>query len=62
LPPKAERVAGQGNPIAISTVLAKPADVAITPEDIQQRRVSRLFFLTPETAATVARLAYGAAQ
>jgi hypothetical protein len=68
LSPNAERVAaGHGNnPIAISTVLAKPAEIAttpaITPEDIQQRRVARLFFLSPDTAATVARLAYGAAQ
>lgn len=60
--PKAERVAGQGNPIAISIVLTKPADIAIPPEDIQQRRVARLFFLSPDTAKTVARLAYGASQ
>jgi hypothetical protein len=66
LPPKAKRVAGQGNPLAISTLLAKPADIATTPattpEDIQQRRVARLFFLSPDTASTVARLAYGVAQ
>jgi hypothetical protein len=65
LPPKAKRVAGQGNPLAISTVLAKPAEIAttqqITPEDFQQRRIARLFFLPPETAVAVARLAYGGA-
>jgi hypothetical protein len=65
LPPKAERVAGQGNPIAISTVLGKPAVIATTststPEEIQQRRLARLFFLTPQTAAAVAELAYGGA-
>jgi hypothetical protein len=58
---KAERVAGQGNPIAISSVLTKPADIAITAEGIQQRRLAKLFFLPPETAATIARLAYGGA-
>jgi hypothetical protein len=63
LPPKkAERVAGQGNPIAISKALIKPQEIATTPattpEDIQRRHVARLFFLSPEMAATVARLAY----
>jgi hypothetical protein len=62
---KNERVAGQGNPIAIS-VLAKPPEIATsqqtTPEDFQERRIARLFFLRPETAATIARLAYGAGQ
>jgi hypothetical protein len=68
LPPKAERVAaGHGNnPIAISTVLAKPAEIAITPpvtpEDIQQRRLARLFFLSPDVAATIARLHFGEAR
>ena len=64
--PKNERVAGQGNPIAISTVLAKPPEIAtnqqITPEDFQQRRIAKLFFLQAETAATIARLAYGVAR
>lgn len=62
MPPESKRVAGQGNPIAISEPLTKPAEIATTPEQIQQRRIERRFFLTPETAATVARLAYGAAQ
>lgn len=62
MPLKAERVAGQGNPLAISTVLAKPADIATPQEQFQQRRIEQLFSLTPETAATVARLAYGGAQ
>jgi hypothetical protein len=62
LPPKAERAALAGDPIAISTVLAKPHEIATTAEDIQQRRIAKLFFLQPETAATIARLAYGAAQ
>jgi hypothetical protein len=61
LAPDAKRVAGQGNPLAISMTLAKPSEIATTPEDIQQRRIARLFFLPPATAATVARLAYGAA-
>jgi hypothetical protein len=61
LPPESKRVAGQGNPIAIPIVLAKPAEIATTQERIQQRRLERLFFLTPETAAAVAELAYGAA-
>ena len=66
MPPKAERAALAGDPIAISTALAKPAEIApnqqITPEDFRQRRIARLFFLQPETAATIARLAYGAGQ
>jgi hypothetical protein len=62
LPPESKRAALAGDPIAISIVLAEPSEVAITAEHIQQRRVARLFFLTPATAATVARLAYGAAQ
>jgi hypothetical protein len=52
LAPKAERVAGQGNPIAIQS---KPAEIATTPEDRQQRRVARLFLPSP---ATIVRLAY----
>jgi hypothetical protein len=66
LPPNAERVAGQGNPIAISKVLAKPLEIAtsqqITPEDFQQRRIARLFYLQPATAATIARLHFGEAR
>jgi hypothetical protein len=29
---------------------------------LQERRISRLFLVAPETAATIARLAYGASQ
>jgi hypothetical protein len=61
LPPKAERAALAGDPIAISTVLAKPAEIATTTEDIQQRRLARLFFLSPDVAATIARLHFGEA-
>lgn len=57
--PKAERAALAGDPIAISKVLAKPIEYCTSAEDFQQRRVARLFLLTPETAATVARLAFG---
>jgi hypothetical protein len=60
-PPNAKSVAGQGNAFAISTVLTKPAEIAITPEDIQQRRLARLFFLSPDVAATIARLHFGEA-
>jgi hypothetical protein len=59
LPPKAERVAGKGNPIAISSVPTEPLEIAITPEDIQQRRLAKLFFLSPDVAATIARLHFG---
>ena len=62
MPQKAERVAGQGNPIAIQVALTKPTKVATAPEDFQRRRIARLFFLSPAAAATVARLAYGCAQ
>jgi hypothetical protein len=62
LPPKAERAALAGDPIAISTELGQPSEIATTPEVIQQRRITRLFFLQSETAATIARLAYGPAQ
>lgn len=58
MPHNAERVAGQGNPIAISKALAKPAEIATTPQEIQRRRLARLFLLTPETAATIAHLAF----
>jgi hypothetical protein len=47
-------------------VLAKPLEIAtnhqITPEDFQQRRIARLFFLSPEIAATIARLHFGEAR
>lgn len=63
MPLESKRAALAGDPIAISQVLTKPSDIAtnqqITPEDFQQRRVARLFFLSPDSAATVARLAYG---
>jgi hypothetical protein len=62
LPPKAERAALAGDPIAISTVLAKPLEIATASEEYQRRRLARLFFLSPDVAATVANLAYGAAQ
>jgi hypothetical protein len=65
-PPNAKSVAGQGNAFAISTVLAKPAVIAtippVAPEDIQQRRLARLFFLSPDVAATIARLHFGEAR
>lgn len=35
MPLDAKRVAGQGNPLAISTVLAKPAEIATPIQDIQ---------------------------
>jgi hypothetical protein len=60
LPPKAERVAGKGNPIAIPKVPTEPFEIATNHEDIQQRRLARRFLLLPDTAATIARLAYGA--
>jgi hypothetical protein len=62
LPPKAERVAGQGNPIAIPKVPTEPFEIAITPEDFQQRRLAKLFLLPPDTAATIARLHFGEAR
>jgi hypothetical protein len=58
LPPEAERAALAGDPIAISTALAKPIEIATLAEDIQRRRIAQLFYLTPETAATIARLAF----
>jgi hypothetical protein len=61
-PPNAKSVAGQGNAFAISTVLAKPIEIATTPEEFQQRRIARQFFLQPETAATIARLYFGEAR
>jgi hypothetical protein len=62
LPPKAERAALAGDPIAISSVLTKPAEIATTPQEIQQRRLAKLFFLTPDVAATIARLHFGEAR
>jgi hypothetical protein len=59
---KAERVALAGDPIAISKALAKPTEIATTAHEIQQRRIGRLFFLQPETAATIARLHFGEAR
>lgn len=56
---KAERVARPGNPIAIRIALTKPVEIATTPEEIQRRRVARLFLVSPATAATIAHLAYG---
>jgi hypothetical protein len=61
-PPNAKSVAGQGNAFAISTVLVKPVDTGTRPQEIQQRRLARLFFLQPETAATIARLYFGEAR
>jgi hypothetical protein len=62
MPQKAERVAGQGNPIAIQVALTKPRKIATAPDNFQRRCIARLFFLSPATAATIARLAYGCAQ
>jgi hypothetical protein len=59
---QAERVAGQGNPIAVSAFLTKPTQIVITPEEIQRRCIAKLFFLQPETPATIALLAFGGAQ
>jgi hypothetical protein len=58
---KAERVAGQGNPIAVSAFLTKPTEI-IAPEEIQRRCLAKPLFLQPETAATIAHLAFGGAQ
>jgi hypothetical protein len=62
LPPNAERLAVVGEPIAISTELGQPLDIATNPEVIQLRRIARLFFLPPDTAATIARLHFGEAR
>lgn len=59
---KAERVAGQGNPIAVSAFLTKPADIAITLEAFQHGRIAHLYFVRSASAATIARLAYEVAQ
>jgi hypothetical protein len=38
------------------------SDTATAPIDFQARKLRRLFFLTPDTAVTVATLAYGVAR
>jgi hypothetical protein len=42
--------------------LTTPAINTAEPQTLQARRLAKLFFLTPDVAATIARLAYGAGQ
>jgi hypothetical protein len=49
-------------PNCISTALTTPKDDSETAVQLQDRRLVRLFFLPPETAATIVRLAYEVAR
>jgi hypothetical protein len=50
------------NRTAIRKASSAPEAISDTVEQLQERRLARLFFLSPDVAATIARLAYGAAQ
>jgi hypothetical protein len=55
----------RNRPAANGTAIRKastPSDNTETTKQLQARRLARLFFVTPETAATIAQLAYGVAQ
>jgi hypothetical protein len=55
------RPAANGTAIHISDALTTPLTIGTDRETLQARRISRLFFLSPATASTVAMLAYGGA-
>jgi hypothetical protein len=61
-PPETERAALAGGPIRKSNALATPANTATEPEALQARRLAQLFFLSPDAAATIARLHFGEAR
>lgn len=62
LGPEMQRAACQGDPNCISKALTTQKDHNELAEKLQERRLARLFFLSPDVAATIARFAYGAAQ
>jgi hypothetical protein len=62
LPPESKRAARQGDPIRIPISAPDNASEPAVPQVLQARRIARLFSMEFETAATIARLAYGASQ
>jgi hypothetical protein len=56
-----ERAGVVADPIAISSVPGKPEEYCTIAQQLQQRRLARVFFLPAQVAATVAELAYGGA-
>jgi hypothetical protein len=59
--PECKRTALADGPNCISKKFTTPTDNSETAGQLQARRIAKRFFVTPETAATIARLAYGAA-
>jgi hypothetical protein len=45
----------------ISNALTTPINTTAEPQTLQAQRLAKLFFLSPDVAATIARLAYGGA-
>jgi hypothetical protein len=60
--PKTEKAALAGGPIRKANALATLANNATEPEILQARRLAKLFFLSPDVAATIARLHFGEAR
>jgi hypothetical protein len=61
-PPDMQRAALAGDPNCKSKSIISTSDNATEPVALQERRIARLLLVQPETAATIARLCYGAPQ
>jgi hypothetical protein len=57
-----ERAALAGGPIRKQNALATPEYTATDAQKLQERRLTARFFLSPEIAATIARLHFGEAR
>lgn len=63
VPPETKRTApAGGGPIRKPNALATPANTTAEPQTLQARRLAKLFFLSPDVAATIARLHFGEAR
>jgi hypothetical protein len=59
---KSNEAALAGDLTVISSTLGKPDEISTIAEIVQARRLARLLYVPPETAVTIARLAYGEAR
>jgi hypothetical protein len=60
--PETERAALAGGPIRKQNALATLEHTATDAQKLQERRLTSRFFLSPDIAATIARLHFGEAR
>ena len=60
MPPETRKAPGQGSPVLRRLPINTTSDHATEPATLQEKRIARLFAVSLATAATIAKLVYGA--